>query len=69
VLICLVSRDATCGNGSKLHLGRFRVDIRKYFFTERVVRHWHRLPREVAAAPSLSVFKRNLDNALNNNML
>ena len=31
-----------------------------------VVRHWHRLPREAVAAPSLAVFKARLDGALSN---
>lgn len=38
-LFYLVSSHRMCENGSKLYQGRFKLDIRKHFFTWRVVKH------------------------------
>ena len=63
-LFTRVDSDKTISPCPKLKQGRFRLDIRKKFFTQRVVTHWNRLPKEVVDAPSLEAFKARLDVAL-----
>jgi len=62
----VVPSDKTRGNGNKLKHRKFCLNMRKNFFTLRVMEHWNRLPTEVVDSPSLEIFKNCLDKILCN---
>jgi len=64
-LLPLVTSDRPRGNWMKLRQWKFILDMRKRFFTGRMVGHWNRVPREVVTAPNLSEFKECLHDVLN----
>ena len=63
-LFLQAAANRTRGHSLKLCQGRFRLDIRKKFFTEKVIKYWNCLLGEVVESPSLDVFKARLDVAL-----
>jgi len=60
----MVPSDRTRGNRHKLKHRKFQLNMRKNFFTLRLIEHWNRLRREVVESPSLEIFKTRLDAVL-----
>jgi len=62
----VVRSDRKMDNGHKLKHREFRLNLRKNFFTLRVMEHWNRLPREAVDSPTLETVKTRLDKDLCN---
>ena|SRR5687768_1642242 len=62
----LNSNSRTRGNKLKLTKSRSRLDIRKHFFSQRVVNGWNSLPDFVVEAESVNSFKNRYDSYINN---
>jgi len=60
----VVPSDRTRGNGHKLKQRKLQLNMRKKFFTLRVMEPWTRLPREVVESPSLEILRPFLDKIL-----
>ena len=61
-----INENNTRGNGYKLFKRHSRYDIRKYFFTNRVVSVWNSLPDNVVMVKNTNIFKTSLDNFWSN---
>ena len=60
----MVPSDRTRANGHKLKHRKFPLNMRKNFFTLRVMEHWNELPKGAVDSPSLVIFKTCLDKVL-----
>lgn len=63
--VTVVSRqDRTSGNGYKLEKIRFRIDLSRYWFTNRMVNNWNWLGRHVVSADTIGSFKKWSDECM-----
>ena len=57
----IVPNERTRGHSRKLAKDSFRLDIRKYFFSQRIVKRWNSLSEEAISAGSVNTFKKRLE--------
>ena len=60
----MVGDSRTRGPTLRIRGRPFRTEVRRHFFTQRVVSLWNSLPQKVIDAKTLNAFKRWLDIAL-----
>jgi len=53
--------DRTRGHSLKLHKNRVLTDLRRHFFSERIVNIWNSLDEDVVSAPSINSLKNKLN--------
>ncbi len=59
-MLIVREQGRTCSNGFKLDIFRFNKDIRKNWFTSRVVDEWNRRSSHVVSANTIDIFKKRL---------
>ena len=54
--------DSVCtrGHDLKLHKGRFRMDVGKFSFGNRIVDKWNALPQDAIDSANVNVFKNRI---------
>ena len=61
-IITLSENNQTRGNTYKLYKKRSKTELRKNFFSNRVIDHWNALSNDAVTAPSINSFKNRLNN-------
>ena len=57
----LVGQSRTRGHGYRLRGSRFKTEMRRNYFSQRVVNMWNSLPHSAVESESLNVFKKEID--------
>ena len=60
-LFPLTTETRTRGHSLKIRGSQFRTELRRNFFSQRVVNLWNSLPNEAVEATSINVFKSQID--------